>query len=346
MMYRGLLDAAWSALRATGHASDTIILGNLDARGSNGRPRRGAPEGLPGNFGATKPMQFIRTLYCVDRNYKRLRGRLAAQVGCPTDAAGSRHFRASHPALFQATGFADHPYPVNLPPTVASSTDPDFVEFNELPRFAAGLDRLNRIYGSGKRFAIYNNEYGYITNPPNRAASGFVSPTTAAAYLNWAEYLSWRNSRLASSMQFLLYDPDPIHAPEYGGFASGLVFWNGRHKPSYDAYRLPIYLPVTSTRRGRSLEVWGDARPAHSYANPSVQVQYQRGSSGDWTTIRNVYVTNPAGYFDLRINFPASGSVRLAWSYPPTPSPTATGYGDPLLIGQTVYSRTTQITVR
>jgi hypothetical protein len=292
-------------------------------------------------------MQFIRTLYCVDGNYRRLRGRLAAQVGCPTNTAGSRRFRASHPALFQATGFADHPYPVNLPPTLASSIDPDFVEFNQLPRFAAALDRLNRVYGSGKRFAIYNNEYGYITNPPNRSApSGFVSPTTAAAYINWAEYLSWRNPRIASTMQFLLYDPDPIHAPEYGGFASGLIFWSGRHKPSYDAYRLPIYLPVTSTQRGRSLEVWGDARPARSYANPSVQVQYQRGSGGAWSTIRSLNVSDPAGYFDVRISFPASGSVRLAWTYPPTLSPTATGYGDPLIIGQTVYSRTTQITVR
>jgi hypothetical protein len=341
-MYRGLVNAAWSAMRATGHDHDTVILGNLDARGQSGRPGPGAPEGLPGNFGATKPMQFVRTLYCLDRNYRQLRGRIAALEGCPTNAAGSRRFRSANPGLFLATGFADHPYPVNLPPNRASSTDPDYVEFNALPRFAGALDRIQRTYGSGRRFAVYNNEYGYITNPPNHsAASHFVSPDTAAAYINWAEYLSWKSPRIASTMQFLLYDPDPVHAPEYGGFASGLLFFNGTPKPSYDAYRLPLFLPVSSARRGRSLEVWGAARPARSYGNNTVQVQFQRGSRGAFKTIRTVKVAYPTGYFDQRIVFPASGSVRLAWSYA-QPAP---GYTDPL-IGQPVYSRTTKISVR
>ncbi|MBV9002803.1 MAG: hypothetical protein JO304_27355, partial [Solirubrobacterales bacterium] len=167
-MYRALLDAGWSALQRTGHGRDTVVIGNLDARGQSAAAGRGAPDGLPGNFGATKPMQFLRTLYCVDSSYRQLRGGPAAAVGCPTSPAGSRGFRSAHPALFRASGFATHPYPVNLPPTQASSTDPDYTEFNELPRFAGALDRLQRIYGSGTHFAIYNNEYGYISDPPNR----------------------------------------------------------------------------------------------------------------------------------------------------------------------------------
>ena len=86
-MYRGLLDAGWSALQTTGHGRDTIVIGNLDARGQAGKPSRGRPQGLPGNFGATKPLQFVRTLYCVDSDYKQLRGGAAAAVGCPTNAA-------------------------------------------------------------------------------------------------------------------------------------------------------------------------------------------------------------------------------------------------------------------
>ncbi len=82
-------------------------------------------------------------------------------------------FKTAHPALFRASGFADHPYPVNLPPTESSSNDPDFTEFSELPRLASTLDRLVRIYGSPTRFPIYNNEYGYITNPPNHSCKSF-----------------------------------------------------------------------------------------------------------------------------------------------------------------------------
>ncbi len=356
-MYRSLLDAGWGALQSTGHGRDTIVIGNLDARGQSAKPSRGAPQGLPGNFAATKPMQFIRSLYCVNASYKELRGPAAAAIGCPTSAAASRRFRAAHPALFGASGFATHPYPVNLPPTRASSTDPDYTEFSELPRMASTLDRIQRMYGSGKRFPVYNNEYGYITNPPNASLTPlnphgqFVSPTTAAYYINWAEYVSWRNPRIASAMQYLLVDPDPRKAPEYGGFASGLIFYSGKRKPGYDAYRLPLFLPVTTARRGHSLEVWGCVRPAH-FARldtggipQQVKIQFQRGSRGAFTTLRTVTATNVRGYIDLRVTFPASGSVRLAWSYPtthqlPTSSPTMA------VAGQTVYSRTQTVTVK
>ncbi len=349
--YRSLLDAGWAALRATGHARDTIVIGNLDARGQSGKVRRGSPQGLPGNFGQAKPMQFIRTLYCVSSSYQQLRGAAAAAVGCPTSAAGSRRFRSAHPALFGASGFGAHPYPVNLPPTEASSTDPDFTEFSELPRLAGALDRLQRIYGSGRRFPIYNTEYGYITNPPNNSASHFVSPGTAAYYINWAEYLSWRSGRIASAMQYLLYDPNPLRAPEFGGFASGLISYSGTPKPGYDAYRMPLFLPSTSARRGQRLEVWGCVRPAHFAALDTgekpqqVQIQFQRGSQGAFATLRTVTVTSARGYFDLGMAFPASGSVRLAWSYPPndpllTPSLADPGAAD------TVYSRTVKVTVR
>ena len=349
--YRALLESGWSALGLTGHGRDTIVIGNLAARGTSGRPGRGAPQGLPGNFGQTKPLQFIRTLYCVDSSYRELRGPAAAAVGCPATAAGSRSFGRYNPALFSASGFATHPYPINRPPTQASSTDPDFTEFLELPRLAQTLDRLQRIYGSGKRFPIYNNEYGYITNPPNHSSARFVSPSTAAYYDNWAEYLSWRNSRVANSMQFLLYDPNPTkNVPEYGGFASGLIFYGGARKPAYNAYRLPMFLPVTSARRGRSLEVWGCLRPAHfarldtAGTQQRVQIQFQRGSRGAFTTLRSVTVTNTRGYFDLNMTFPASGSVRLGWSYPPndpllTPSLITRGDAD------TIYSRIVQVKV-
>jgi len=349
--YRSLLEAGWSALGLTGHGRDTIVIGNLAARGTSGKPSRAAPQGYPGNFGQTKPLQFIRTLYCVDSSYRELRGAAAAAVGCPTNAAGSRSFRRKNPALFNASGFATHPYPINKPPTQASSNDPDFTEFSELPRLATTLDRLQRIYGSGKHYPIYNNEYGYITNPPNHSSAHFVSPTTAAYYDNWAEYLSWRSSRIANSMQFLLYDPNPTkNVPEYGGFASGLIFYGGARKPGYNAYRLPLFLPVTSVKRGRPVEVWGCLRPAHfarldSAGTPQqVQIQFQRGSSGAFTTLRTVTVTNTRGYFDLHMTFPASGSVRLAWSYPPddallTPSLITPGDAD------TVYSRTVTVKV-
>ncbi|MBV9607654.1 MAG: hypothetical protein JO027_21235 [Solirubrobacterales bacterium] len=356
-MYRSLLDAGWSALHLTGHGRDTIVIGNLDARGQTGAPSKVAPEGLPGNFAATKPLEFVRALYCVSSIYKELRGGAAKAVGCPATAGASRRFRSAHPALFSASGFATHPYPVNLPPNQASSTDPDYTEFSELPRFAGTLDRIQRVYGSGTHFRIYNNEYGYITNPPNSSLTPlnphgqFVSPSTAALYINWAEYLSWRNPRIASTMQYLLYDPNPRRAPEYGGFASGLIFFAGKRKPAYDAYRLPLFLPVTTARsRHQGLEVWGCVRPAH-YAQldtgspQRVQIQFQAGSRGTFTTLRTVTINSSRGYFDLHMAFRSSGSVRLAWSYPKGDTLLSQGQVSPPE-GATVYSRTVKVTVK
>jgi len=357
-MYRSLAGQMWNALQATGHGHDTILIGEFAPLGLSGPARPGHPQGLPGNFGQTKPLQFLRTLYCVDSNYRELRGRAARAVGCPATAAGSRSFRKQNPALFKASGFAAHPYPDNSPPTIETSKDPDIASFPRIPNLARALDRLQRIYGSGKRFPIYNTEYGYITHPPNR--DNFVSPTTAAYYINWAEYLSWKQPRIASTMQYLLYDPLFPYAAASGdgGFASGLLFSNGKPKPAYAAYRLPLYLPVTASRRGRSLEVWGCVRPSR-YAmlgtagetgsgsqgeqSQTAQIQFARSGSGTFTTLRTVTITNPNGcYFDVRMRFPGSGTVRLAYTYP----------SDPLLLfppsveGSTVYSRSVAIKLR
>ena len=92
-MYRGLASQMWNALQATGHGHDTILIGEFAPFGLSGRAGPGHPQGLPGNFGQTKPLQFLRTLYCVDSNYRELRGRAARAVGCPLTAAGSRSFR-------------------------------------------------------------------------------------------------------------------------------------------------------------------------------------------------------------------------------------------------------------
>jgi hypothetical protein len=325
-LYRALVDAAWPALVHTpGHARDTIILGNLDARGQSGRPTARTPQGYPGYFGDTKPLVFVRDLYCVDSRFRPLRGRPAAAEGCPTTAAATRRFAAAHPALFAASGFGDHPYPYNGPPTVADSRDPDFAEFNELPRLARTLDRALGVYHSRHRFAVYNNEYGYITNPPNHRQP-FVSPATAARYLNWAEYLSWRNPRIASTMQYLLVDP-PLSA---SGFASGLEFAGGARKPTYDAYRLPLYLPASTVRRGHPTVVWGCARPAHTYGNERVLVQFRAHHHGPWRQVAAVAIHNARGYFETRLSLSTSGDVRLVWSYP---------------TGPTVYSRTAPLTI-
>jgi hypothetical protein len=343
-MYRSLVNQGWSALRATGHGGDTILIGELAPRGQSASGTPSAPQGLPGQFAQTRPLAFIRTLYCVDSTLRPLRGAAARAIGCPAGAAGSRAFRAANPGLFRATGFADHPYPENQPPTIENSTNPDIAPFPRLPNLERELDRIQAAYGSKTRFPIYNTEFGYITHPPNRGA--YVSPATAAYYINWAEYLSWKQPRVASTMQYPLQDPplSQVSLKGDGGFSSGLLASSGAQKPAYAAYRLPLYLPATTTRRGHALEVWGCVRPAR-YAildtglAQTAKVQFLgQGSSGAVTTLATVSIARAMDcYFDLHLKFPASGTVRLAYTYPAS----WPGVG-----GTTVYSRSVAVTVR
>ena len=346
-MYRGLLDAAWSVLQKTGHGHDTVLFGELAPRGV---PNAQSPKASWGLFSGMKPLVFVRALYCVDAHYHPLKGTVAALRGCPTNAAGSRGFAAAHPALFKASGFADHPYSRWYPPNVEANPDPDYSSLAEIGGLERALNRVQAAYGSSWQVPIWNTEYGYLTSPPKRSPDPnnkvlFVSPVTAAYYLNWAEYISWRDPRIMSTMQYLLRDPLPaIKTNDWGGFASGLVTFGGRAKdPTYNAYRMPLYLPVMTARRGQSLEVWGCVRPAPAArfdtGKPQVvQIQFQPASGGQFTTVRSVTITDPHGYFDARVPFPSSGTVRITWTYPTD---------DPQLYsGLQAYSRHVQITLK
>ena len=260
-VYRNLVDAAWSALQQTGHRGDTFIWGELAPRDTGSRW---------GVFAGMAPLVFLRAMFCVDSSYRPLQGAAAAIRGCPPTAAGSRRFRAQNPALFNATGVSDHPYMRWYPPNLEEDPSPDFTSLGQIGNLEHALDRLQRVYGSRMRYPIWNTEFGYITSPPkhspdptSKTPEYYVSAATAAYYLNWAEYISWRDPRIASFFQYLLSDPLRSNAgDDWGGFASGLQTFSLNPKATYDAWRLPLYMPVTHARHGHALEVWGCVRPA------------------------------------------------------------------------------------
>src|SRR5947209_15883333 len=209
-MYRGLLGSAWRSLQATGHgpATDTIAFGELAPRG----------ESFWGVFSGMKPLTFLRALYCVDSSYHPLRGAAARIRGCPTTPAASKRFRAQNPALFHASGVSDHPYMRWYKPNREQNPDPvnhsstaDYASLGVIGHLTGALDRLQRVYGSRTRFPIYNTEFGYITSPPKHSPDPttsvrviYLSPAVASDYMNWAEYLSWRNPRIQSFQQYLI----------------------------------------------------------------------------------------------------------------------------------------------
>lgn len=311
-LYRSILNAAWGALASTGHTprSDTILIGETAPRGVAG-------QGLPGDFGGMMPLRFIRALYCVGTNFRPLRGQAARARGCPTTAGADRSFVADNPALYQASGFADHPYPDAQAPSVRTTglaEDSDYADFAALGNLETTLNRAAAAFGQHTRLPIYSTEFGYRTNPPTALG---VAPKTAALYLNQAEYLSWRNPRIRSYDQYLLLDPPPAERTD---FDTGIETWTGNPKPYvYDAYRMPLYLPLTHGKRGPGLQVWGGVRPApvvaaRTHKPQQVKIQFEAAGSSRYRTLKTLRLTDPHGYFDVLVDFPGSGQVRLEWS--------------------------------
>jgi hypothetical protein len=339
-LYRSLLNSAWKAMRQTGHRHDTLLIGELDPLGNALRPP-GHPGPYPGTTKVTAPLSFVRALYCVDAGGRRLSGATAKRYRCPTSVAASRSFRAQNPALFDATGFAIHPYSFEqAPDTAPSLVNGNYTTFPVLGRLTTALDRATQANGSGTRYEIYNDEFGYITRPP--AGPGFPSEATAATWLNETEYLSYKNRRVASYDQYLITDPIPTPSNPTPGFNTGLYTSLGQPKATLSAFRLPVWLPATTIKAGARTEIWGGARPSAvgALSGATVEIQMQKRGRGAWTTIQAVKVSRATGYFDIRSTLPYSGNLRLAYTYPQSEPFLPTG-----VAGSTIYSRTAKVAI-
>jgi hypothetical protein len=299
-LYRAYVDAAFAALRRSGHGGDAILIGEL------------APEGdtRPGPSRAVPPLPFLRALYCVDAAYAPLTGAAARALACPV--AGSRSaFVSAHPGLFAATAFAHHPYSFFLAPS-ASMTDVNFAPLADLGRLEQALDHVFAAYRVSRRLPIYLTEYGYETNPPNPYRG--VAPATQAAYLDQAAFLAWRDPRVRGLSQFLLRDSPPDTAyprasvKYWSTFQTGLEYQDGAPKPAYNDYRVAIALPSPST-------VWGWVRAAPPGVAARVAIQW-RPPGGRWRTLKTVTARAPGHVLTATVHWPAAGQARLDWSGP------------------------------
>jgi hypothetical protein len=298
-IYRGLADAMYGALGATGHGGDTILVGATAPKGLN----------VKGVSRAMKPVIFIRNLYCVDRHNQPLRGAAATLEGCPTSDQ-IHQFPGQHPVLFKATGFSHHPYeltfaPDHRPPDPLYLTIANLRTLSSMLRYAF-LRYLQPVGPTG--VPLYLTEFGYQTNPPDALG---VSTAKQAAYLDEAEYITWRNPRVQALSQFLLVDGG---APVGLTFQTGLEFLNGTPKPAMAAYRMPIWLPRRSAHRGSWIRIWGLVRPAANGTAPTVAIQFRRKRHHGWRTVANYQTTPDRGYLYHNVRLTRTGSFRLLWN--------------------------------
>jgi hypothetical protein len=313
-LYRLYADAALAALTNTGHgpSTDTLLIGELAPEGCYAR---GPGCTYPSYDEPVPPVPFLQAMYCVNSDYRRLTGRQAALLHCPASASA---FVAGNHGLFEATGFAHHPYSFFQPPD-RSLPEHGFIPLSDLGRLTTALDRIFAVYGVHRKLPIYLTEYGYETNPPDMFRG--VSPAVQSGYLNQAQYMAMRDPRVRSMSQFLLYDSPPVKQYPVGSsqywssFQTGLLYANGTPKPSLNSYRLPIFLPRTSFHSGSRVLVWGMLRLAPNEARQSALIQW-RPRQGAYRTIGHVTTRDPSGVLSANVSMPGSGAVRIQWTSP------------------------------
>jgi hypothetical protein len=169
-VYRALVSAAATALRASGHAGDELLIGETAPVG----PLAG---GSHPRF--TSPAGFARALLC-DTHPRE----------CPTIAA---------------TGWAQHVYTRGT--ALSPCRDRGRPLLRSLGRLRTILDRAARRGVLARRLPILMTEAGFQTSPPDPL---FGVPLAAqAADLNALEFLAVRRAHLGSFAQYLLFDEVP-----------------------------------------------------------------------------------------------------------------------------------------
>ena len=270
-IYRNLFLAGQRGLRDSGNGSDAVLFGET------------APRGTPR---VVAPLAFLRGALCLNRSYHR-RG---------------------HCARIEAGGYAHHAYTTRVGPRFRPP-DRDDVTIGVLSRLTHALNRAARTGAIRRRLGIYLTEFGIQSTPDPFVG---VSLARQAEYLGIAEHMAYVNPRVKSFSQYLLRDDKPRkgrRVERYGGFESGLRRSNGRAKPAYDAFRLPLAVEAY----GRSDVLWGRVRPQPSQTRVTILASRRKGRP--FRPLRTV-TTNHRGVFGLRSKHHNAQRYRVRWTAP------------------------------
>jgi hypothetical protein len=308
LLYRRLVNASWNALRESGHGDDVILLGETAPRG-NKRPRQ--PQL------AMKPGEFIRELYCLDPVYRPWTGSAARKRRCPQTARGRRRFARDNPGLFNASGWAHHPYPLNQSP-IWGGNGSDSLPLGGMRRLHRAFERLFFRWGAGEPFPVWITEMGFQTQPDPYVAVGLGRQ---AAWNTWSEEIAYRDRRVASTSQFQLIDDGPdttfaVNDPRrWRSWQSGLEYHTGGRKPAWDEYIRPIRVSPGTVRRGSRVRLFSLYRPAAPGAAIPARIEYKPAGSG-WRVLRRLTVRSPMGYMLTRIRVNRTMRLRVVWTDP------------------------------
>ena len=181
-----------------------------------------------------------------------------------------------------------------------------------MPRVHRLIDRAARLGRIPRGRRVFLTEFGFQSNPPDGTYG--LGLRRHAAAINEADRLYFGDRRVEAISQFELYDAPAAarEREEDDTYTTGLAFRDGRLKPAWDAFRMPL---VVTRLAGGSVEVWGQVRPANG--RTTAAVTSSSGVGRPFTVLRRVG-TNDAGYFRVRVRRRGASGLRYRteWTSP------------------------------
>jgi hypothetical protein len=269
-LYRQLYLKGYGGLKAAG-VSAPILLGELAPQANS----------LHEN-GTIAPLRFLRGVLCLDSHYRK----------SPKCAA------------LPTQGFAMHPYTPRFGPRFRPA-NADNVTIGVIARLEKALDRAAHAHALAAHLPIYVSEFGIQSYPDHQSG---VPLAVQSDYRSLAEYMAYKDRRIASFSQYLLRD-DATLTGSTGHFESGLfLFEGGTPKPSLVSFRLPL---VVVQGHGGGGTLWGLVRPAHGTPG-TLTVQFA-DHGGAWTTLATQSYPG-SGYWTRRVREPKGRAWRVVWT--------------------------------
>ncbi|MEA2371289.1 MAG: hypothetical protein QOH12_1683 [Solirubrobacteraceae bacterium] len=271
-IYRGLYQAAVKGLQASGnYAGMRILFGETAPRGTGH---------------VVAPLTFLRDALCLSSTYHR----------------------ANSCSKLPMAGYAHHAYTTKAGPFFVPP-GPNDVTIGVLGRLSTALDRAASAGAIPGGTPIYLTEFGIQSLPDPLFG---VSLAQQAEFLGISEHIAYSNPRVRAFSQYLLRDDETRPGPAilaFGGFQSGLEFADGRRKPAYASWPIPL----TVTRRSAAgVTLWGLVRPAHGATLVTVQTSDGRGPYKRLLTRR----TSSSGSWSAQSSFRAGRVWRVVWRSP------------------------------
>jgi hypothetical protein len=285
-IYRGLYQAGYAGLQAAGIAHPQVFFGETAPVGYDSISIR--REGSGALLHDVAPLLFMRTALCLDSHYRK-----SGSCGPLTMA-----------------GYAHHAYTEAVSPYYVLP-GADNVTIGSLSRLSSALDRAASAHAIPAHVPIELTEFG-VQSVPNKQLG--LPVAQQAEYDAISEHIAWANGRVASFSQYLLKD-DPLGgAPGssahggFVGFQTGLEYVNGRPKPLYNGFSVPLVV----SKRGHGFSLWGLVRPTEGPTRVTVLVRLRGAHS--YRTLKTLS-TESLGYWSFSSSV-AGQSWRVRWTSP------------------------------